>query len=122
MSFTHLYNQDRTKRAFKYEGEHEDQEQQNRQEENFNKNREGDQDYGYGGYKKGHTDVMNNWQQNTSNSMYNQKPSKGADLWEDVKQAKESIQGLNSGFNVRNRPYDDVLAYPSEKERQKEEV
>ena len=47
-SFQHLYYQDRTKRAFVYEGS--EQNDQNDEEQK-------QEDYGYGGYKKGHTDV-----------------------------------------------------------------
>ncbi|CDW88649.1 UNKNOWN [Stylonychia lemnae] len=95
-SFQHLFNQDKTRKAFVFDGE-ENPQQTNKfdnYESNLGKDRREDDynissykanennDYGYGGYKKGHSDVNPNWNNNNN---------------------------VNGGFdsdNIRNKPYD----------------
>ncbi len=59
-SFSHLYHQDRTKRAFVYDGQEEVRHEEH-DEERVQSERQSAQDYGYGGYKRGHPDVKQDW-------------------------------------------------------------
>lgn len=101
-SFSHLYNQERTKRAFQFEGEQQPNVSSSYSNSNMSSatpqsfrhqpeyQAEESVDYGYGGYKKGHPDV---WKTTPTT----RKEAETLSGWEEVKQARLGVNQNATG-------------------------
>lgn len=126
-SFQHMYHQDRTKRAFTYDGEEESASKAYDQgagvENPYARERLGlegqpkkqEEDAGYGGYKKGHG-VSADWinRNNSWQSEQRERREEEADindLWKPTKSA--SVKENKASYDDYSKKVDDMMSFES---------